>query len=99
MIVTRGLTKRYGKMVALNDLSFTVSPGVVTGLLGPNGSGKSTTMRMVLGLDVPTPDRRTSTAPTTPTCRGHCARWAALLDASRGPSWCSSRCWDWVLAP
>ena len=53
MIVTRGLTKRYGKMVALNDLSFTVSPGVVTGLLGPNGSGKSTTMRMVLGLDVP----------------------------------------------
>jgi ABC-2 type transport system ATP-binding protein len=53
MIVTRGLTKRYGKTVAVNDLSFTVSPGVVTGFLGPNGSGKSTTMRMVLGLDVP----------------------------------------------
>jgi ABC-2 type transport system ATP-binding protein len=54
MIVTRGLTKRYGKKtVAVDDLSFTVTPGVVTGFLGPNGSGKSTTMRMILGLDVP----------------------------------------------
>ena len=53
MIVTRGLTKRYGKTVAVDDLSFTVSPGVVTGFLGPNGSGKSTTMRMILGLDRP----------------------------------------------
>jgi len=53
MIVTRGLTKRYGKAIAVNGLSFTVSPGVVTGFLGPNGSGKSTTMRMILGLDVP----------------------------------------------
>ena len=49
MIVTRGLTKRYGKTVAVNDLSFTVSPGVVTGFLGPNGSGKSTTMRVRSG--------------------------------------------------
>ncbi len=53
MIVTRGLTKRYGKALAVDDLSFSVSPGVVTGFLGPNGSGKSTTMRMVLGLDWP----------------------------------------------
>jgi ABC-2 type transport system ATP-binding protein len=53
MIVTRGLTKRYGSTVAVDNLSFTVSPGVVTGFLGPNGSGKSTTMRMVLGLDRP----------------------------------------------
>ncbi len=53
MIVTHGLTKRYGKTLAVDDLSFTVSAGVVTGFLGPNGSGKSTTMRMVLGLDVP----------------------------------------------
>jgi ABC-2 type transport system ATP-binding protein len=53
MIVAHGLTKRYGKTLAVDDLSFTVSPGVVTGFLGPNGSGKSTTMRMVLGLDVP----------------------------------------------
>jgi ABC-2 type transport system ATP-binding protein len=53
MIVTRGLTKRYGSTLAVDALSFTVSPGVVTGFLGPNGSGKSTTMRMVLGLDRP----------------------------------------------
>ncbi|MFZ0249443.1 MAG: ATP-binding cassette domain-containing protein [Acidimicrobiales bacterium] len=53
MIVTRGLTKRYGTTVAVDALSFTVSPGVVTGFLGPNGSGKSTTMRMILGLDRP----------------------------------------------
>ncbi|HEX4433245.1 MAG TPA: ATP-binding cassette domain-containing protein [Acidimicrobiales bacterium] len=53
MIVTHGLTKRYGKTLAVDALSFTVPPGVVTGFLGPNGSGKSTTMRMVLGLDRP----------------------------------------------
>ena len=53
MIVTHGLTKRYGKTLAVDDLSFTVAPGVVTGFLGPNGSGKSTTMRMIMGLDAP----------------------------------------------
>jgi ABC-2 type transport system ATP-binding protein len=53
MIVTRGLTKRYGDTLAVDALSFTVAPGVVTGFLGPNGSGKSTTMRMILGLDRP----------------------------------------------
>ena len=47
------LTKRYGHTLAVNDLSFTVRPGIVTGFLGPNGSGKSTTMRMILGLDSP----------------------------------------------
>ncbi|ONI72873.1 export ABC transporter ATP-binding protein [Actinosynnema sp. ALI-1.44] len=54
MIEARGLTKRYGKTLAVNDLSFTVQPGRVTGFLGPNGAGKSTTMRMMLGLDNPT---------------------------------------------
>jgi ABC-2 type transport system ATP-binding protein len=54
MIEARGLTKRYGSTLAVDDLSFTVQPGVVTGFLGPNGAGKSTTMRMALGLDVPT---------------------------------------------
>jgi len=54
MIEARGLTKRYGDKIAVQDLSFTVRPGVVTGFLGPNGSGKSTTMRMILGLDQPT---------------------------------------------
>lgn len=51
MIEARGLTKRYGSTVAVDDLSFTVESGRVTGFLGPNGAGKSTTMRMVLGLD------------------------------------------------
>ena len=54
MIEAKHLTKRYGKTVAVNDVSFTVKPGQVTGFLGPNGAGKSTTMRMVLGLDSPT---------------------------------------------
>ena len=54
MIEVQGLTKRYGNVEAVNDLTFTVKPGVVTGFLGPNGAGKSTTMRMILGLDRPT---------------------------------------------
>ncbi|MFJ3444150.1 ABC transporter ATP-binding protein [Streptomyces sp. NPDC086081] len=54
MIELAGLTKRYGEKVAVNNLSFTVRPGIVTGFLGPNGAGKSTTMRMILGLDHPT---------------------------------------------
>ena len=51
MIEARGLTKRYGRVLAVDALSFDVRPGVVTGFLGPNGSGKSTTMRLMLGLD------------------------------------------------
>ena len=54
MIEANGLTKRYGDVLAVDDLSFTVRPGIVTGFLGPNGAGKSTTMRMILGLDRPT---------------------------------------------
>jgi ABC-2 type transport system ATP-binding protein len=54
MIEARGLTKRYGEKVAVDDLSFTVRPGRVTGFLGPNGAGKTTTMRLILGLDRPT---------------------------------------------
>ncbi|HEY5874410.1 MAG TPA: ATP-binding cassette domain-containing protein, partial [Ilumatobacteraceae bacterium] len=54
MIDVQHLTKRYGDVVAVDDISFTVRPGRVTGFLGPNGAGKSTTMRMVLGLDAPT---------------------------------------------
>ena len=53
MIEAGGLTKRYGPKTAVNDLSFVVRPGVVTGFLGPNGAGKSTTMRLLLGLDRP----------------------------------------------
>ena len=54
MIEAHGLTKRYGDKLAVDGLTFTVRPGVVTGFLGPNGAGKSTTMRMILGLDAPT---------------------------------------------
>ena len=54
MIEASGLTKRYGNTVAVNNLSFAVAAGKVTGFLGPNGAGKSTTMRMILGLDNPT---------------------------------------------
>jgi len=53
MIEVRGLTKRYGEKVAVNDLTFGVEPGKVTGFLGPNGAGKTTTMRLILGLDYP----------------------------------------------
>ncbi len=53
MIEAKNLTKRYGDKTAVNDLSFTVEPGRVTGFLGPNGAGKSTTMRLLLGLDRP----------------------------------------------
>jgi ABC-2 type transport system ATP-binding protein len=53
MIEARGLTKRYGATLAVDDLSFTVNAGRVTGFLGPNGAGKSTTMRIMLGLDNP----------------------------------------------
>ncbi len=81
MIVTRQLTKRYGKTVAVDGLSFTVAPGLVTGFVGPNGSGKSTTMRMILGLDVP--DAGSSTVQGVPYRQ---LRWplrevGALLDA------------------
>jgi len=54
VIEAHGLTKDYGEKRAVDELSFVVEPGVVTGFLGPNGSGKSTTMRLILGLDAPT---------------------------------------------
>jgi ABC-2 type transport system ATP-binding protein len=54
MIEVEHVSKRYGEKVAVDDLTFTVKPGIVTGFLGPNGAGKSTTMRMILGLDAPT---------------------------------------------
>jgi ABC-2 type transport system ATP-binding protein len=59
MIEVENLTKAYGPTKAVDDLSFTVRPGIVTGFLGPNGAGKSTTMRAILGLDRPTSGRAT----------------------------------------
>jgi ABC-2 type transport system ATP-binding protein len=54
VIRARGLAKRYGRKAAVEDLTFDVHPGLVTGFLGPNGAGKTTTMRLILGLDAPT---------------------------------------------
>ncbi|WP_423494394.1 ABC transporter ATP-binding protein [Microbacterium esteraromaticum] len=59
MITAEGLSKRYGDKLAVDNVSFTVRPGSVTGFLGPNGAGKSTTMRMIVGLDRPTSGRVT----------------------------------------
>src|ERR1700712_3019074 len=62
MIDAQHLSKRYGDRLAVDDLTFTVAPGVVTGFLGPNGAGKSTTMGMILGLDAPSSANATTTA-------------------------------------
>src|SRR3982074_2653081 len=81
MIKATAVTKRYGDHAAVDDLTFTVRPGVVTGFLGPNGAGKSTTMRMMVGLDAPT------SGPSTINGRGYVEHPAplqeigALLDA------------------
>jgi ABC-2 type transport system ATP-binding protein len=81
MIVTRGLTKRYGKTVAVDGLSFTVPSGVVTGFLGPNGSGKSTTMRMIMGLDLPDAGAATVNGLLYDELRWPLREVGALLDA------------------
>ena len=65
MIEVERLSKRFGPVTAVDDLSFTVRPGRVTGFLGPNGAGKSTTMRVILGLDQPTAGRPWSAAAAT----------------------------------
>ena len=76
MIEVRNLTKRFGSKVAVDDLSFTVEAGHVTGFLGPNGAGKSTTMRIILGLDRP----QSGTA----TIEGHCLPRPSRPAANRG---------------
>jgi ABC-2 type transport system ATP-binding protein len=80
-IEVRGLHKRYGAAVAVDDLTFTVQPGHVTGFVGPNGSGKSTTMRLILGLDAP--DAGTATIGGRPfrTLAAPLTHLGALLDA------------------
>ena len=76
MIEIHELTKRYGPTVAVDGLSFDVQPGVVTGFLGPNGSGKSTTLRMLLGLDIPDAGTALIGGPALrPTLPGRCVRW------------------------
>jgi ABC-2 type transport system ATP-binding protein len=82
MIEVRGLTKRYGEALAVDDLSFVVEPGKVTGFLGPNGAGKSTTMRMVLGLDRPTSGEALVDGRHFATLGDPLRRVGALLDAA-----------------
>lgn len=81
MIEAHGLTKQYGEKLAVDNLSFTVHPGVVTGFLGPNGAGKSTTMRMILGLDAPTSGRVTVNSRAYAEHRAPLHEVGALLDA------------------
>jgi ABC-2 type transport system ATP-binding protein len=56
-VVAESLSKRFGKLLAVDDLSFALEPGTITGFLGPNGAGKTTTLRMLLGLAAPTSGR------------------------------------------
>jgi ABC-2 type transport system ATP-binding protein len=81
MIEVRGLTKRYGPTLAVDGLSFTIRPGVVTGFLGPNGAGKTTTMRLILGLDYPTAGTVTVNGKPYPQLASPMHEVGALLDA------------------
>jgi len=81
VIEIRGLTKRFGSTVAVDDLSFDITPGVVTGFLGPNGAGKSTTMRMILGLDQPSAGTVTVNGRSYRDCPAPMREVGALLDA------------------
>jgi ABC-2 type transport system ATP-binding protein len=81
VITVQGLTKRYGTTMAVDDLSFTVQPGRVTGFLGPNGAGKTTTMSVVLGLDAPSAGRTTVNGHDYRELRAPLHEVGALLDA------------------
>lgn len=81
MIEVSNLTKRYGKVTAVDDITFTVRPGMVTGFLGPNGAGKSTTMRMILGLDKPDAGRVLVNGGSYRASRAPAAEIGALLEA------------------
>ena len=81
MIEATNLTKTYGAKTAVDDISFSVLPGMVTGFLGPNGAGKSTTMRMIVGLDKPTAGTVTVNGKPYAAHRRPLAEVGALLDA------------------
>ena len=81
MIEAVGLSKRYGQKVAVDDISFTVKPGMVTGFLGPNGAGKSTTMRLIVGLDRPSSGRVTVNGANYVNLRAPLREVGVLLDA------------------
>ncbi|HEY0535254.1 MAG TPA: ABC transporter ATP-binding protein [Actinoplanes sp.] len=81
MIEAQNLTKRYGERTAVDGLSFTIRPGIVTGFLGPNGAGKSTTMRMIVGLDTPSAGRVTIDGKPFVAMANPMREVGALLDA------------------
>jgi ABC-2 type transport system ATP-binding protein len=81
MIEARGLTKRFGDKLAVDQLSFAVEPGRITGFLGPNGAGKTTTMRLILGLDHPTGGSVTVNGREFPRSASPMREVGALLDA------------------
>jgi ABC-2 type transport system ATP-binding protein len=92
-IEVAGLRKRFGRTLALDGITFTVSPGRVTGFIGPNGAGKSTTMRVILGLDKP--DEGTALIGGRPyiSRRHPLTRIGALLDAAAlQPCWATRPC-------
>ena len=80
MIEARGLTKRYGGTLAVDNLSFTIEPGKITGFLGPNGAGKTSTMRLILGLDRPTAGTVTVNGKPFGRLAGPMGQVGALLD-------------------
>jgi ABC-2 type transport system ATP-binding protein len=86
VITVDGLTKRYGSTVAVDNLSFSVEPGVVTGFLGPNGSGKSTTMRCMIGLDRMQAGRALFDGKPYSSLRNPLHEVGALLDAGNAHS-------------
>src|ERR1700734_2872514 len=81
MIEVRGLTKRYGAKIAVDDLTFGIEPGKVTGFLGPNGAGKTTTMRCILGLDYANEGTVTVDGKVYPDLAQPMREVGALLDA------------------
>jgi ABC-2 type transport system ATP-binding protein len=92
-IEVAGLRKRFGRTLALDGITFTVSPGRVTGFIGPNGAGKSTTMRVILGLDKP--DEGTALIGGRPyiSRRHPLTQIGALLDAAAlQPCWATRPC-------
>ena len=97
MIDVHSLTKHYGAHTAVDDVTFTVEPGSVTGFLGPNGAGKSTTMRMMVGLDPA--DRRARPVVGVPYARSRTpvATSASCWTRRRStPAVPAARCWRWT---
>jgi ABC-type multidrug transport system fused ATPase/permease subunit len=96
VIAARGLTKRYGDKIAVDNLTFDVKSCIVTGFLGPNGTGKSTTMRLILGLDRPTHDQALVNGRPYAATRAPLREVGALLEAGKriGASlWACSSPW------